>query len=222
MAGAKEKNFFENLPLHIAFAKQAPVEVVRALLEATVQTLHFEASDVDLSTEQVAIIFNAVCRHILVMKTLKFRCSLNCREMVSSIEWVQSGLLAVSAAPDQNWLHLAKTLVEVGKFGSERNDFSRIMFIGRGMAGKSRLAKALTSPNHHSSAIERDDRSIGSVLSFLQLTAADGRRIDATIQDCAGQRVAYISHCVHVIDDCLYVLVWSPFREGHKNAFASI
>ena len=192
------------------------------MLEATVQTLHFEASDLLLSTDQVVFIFKAICRHILVMKTLKFRCSLNCREMVSSIEWVQSGLLAVSAAPDQNWLHLAKTLVEVGKFGSERNDFSRIMFIGRGMAGKSRLAKALTSPNHHSSAIERDDRSIGSVLSFLQLTAADGRRIDATIQDCAGQRVAYISHCVHVIDDCLYVLVWSPFREGHKNAFASI
>jgi serine/threonine protein kinase len=222
LAGAKEKTKDGKLPLHYACDCQAPVEVVRALLERTLQSLHFEASDLRLTSDQVVFIFKAICRHSSVMKSLTFRCSLNCHEVVNSVEWAQSGLPAVPASRDQNWLQLAKTLAELGKFGSERNDFSRIMFIGRGMAGKSRLAKALTSSKHKSSAIDPDDRSIGSDLSHLQLTAADGRHIDVAIQDCAGQRVAYISHCVHVIDDCLYVLVWSPFKEGYNNVFASI
>ena len=34
MAGAKEKDTIGDLPLHVACAYQAPVEVVRALLEA--------------------------------------------------------------------------------------------------------------------------------------------------------------------------------------------
>ena len=206
----------------MACADKAPVEVVRILLDSTVQTLFCNVPGVVFSLRQVILIFKIIWHNGLHMESLQFDHSRHCQELVRSDEWLSSGLPQIAAAPDKNWLQLAKTLAEVGKFGSESNDFSRVMFIGRGMAGKSRLLKALKSSNHKSSAIKRENRSIGSELLPLQLTAADGRRLEASVQDCAGQRVAYISHCVHVVDDCLYVLVWSPFKEGYTNVFASV
>jgi hypothetical protein len=188
----------------------------------TIQTLCLEIPRYSLTSHQLIIVFESIWRNGLHMKSLQFEHSRNCQEVVRSTEWLSSCLPQVVVGPAKHWLQLANILAEIGKFGSEINDFSRIMFIGRGMAGKTRLVKALKSSNHKSSAIKRENRSIGSELLPLQLTAADGRRIEALVQDCAGQRVAYISHCVNVVNDCLYVLVWSPFKEGYKNTLASI
>jgi serine/threonine protein kinase/GTPase SAR1 family protein len=222
-AGAKEKDKdFGRLPLQWACLNNAPADVVNILLDPTVQTLCLEIPGYTLSFAQLIIVFQSIWQNRLRMTSLEFDHSRNCQQFVSSAEWCSCGFPQIAAAPNKNWLQLAKTLTEIGKFGSESNDFSRIMLIGRGMAGKSRLVKALKSSNHKSSAIKRENRSIGSALLPLQLIAADGRRIEALVQDCAGQRVAYISHCINVVDECLYVLVWSPFKEGHSNEFATV
>ncbi len=105
------------------------------------------------------------------------------------------------------------TFVESMKFGVEPNNFVRMMLIGQGGAGKSVFVDALKSPRHKSGVISRNDSTIGSNLHSLQLHASDGSAIEVSVQDCAGQRVAYISHCVHLSNECLYVLVWSPFKE---------
>ena len=97
---------------------------------------------VTFSLHQVILIFKIIWHNGLHMESLQFDHFRNCQELVRSDEWLSSGLPQIVAAPDKNWLQLAKTLAEVGKFGSESNDFSRVMFIGRGMAGKSRLLKA--------------------------------------------------------------------------------
>ena len=219
--GANEKTLIGDCALQTACANRASADVVDVLLCPSVYSLCLEIPSYELSVHQVIIVFKSIWQNGLLMKSLEFNHFRNCREVVGSAEWLSSGLPAIAAAPDKQWLRLAKSLAEIGKFGSESSDFSRIMFIGRGMSGKSRLVKALTSSNHKSSSIKRDNRTIGSELLPLQLAAADGRRLDALVQDCAGQRVAYISHCVNVVDDCLYVLVWSPYKED-TNVFASI
>ncbi len=105
----------------------------------------------------------------------------------------------------------------------ELNNFVRIMLFGRGFVGKSAFLDALKSPVHKSGVISRDVRTMGSILHSLQLKASDGREIEVSAQDCAGQRVAYISHCVHLSNECLYVLVWSPFKENcGTNELASV
>ncbi len=105
----------------------------------------------------------------------------------------------------------------------EPNNFVRMMLIGRGFVGKSAFIDALKSRVHKSGVISRDVRTIGSNLHSLQLHASDGREIEVSAQDCAGQRVAYISHCVHLSNECLYVLVWSPFKENRgTNELASV
>jgi serine/threonine protein kinase len=211
------------LPLHCACEYRACAEIFDILLVSTVQSLFLEVPCwCTLNILQVINIFEIIWRDGLQMQALEFDHSRNCQEVVGSSEWHSKGLPHVPAARDKNWLKLANTLVEVGNFGSESNDFSRVMFVGRGMSGKSRLVQALSSPSFKASAIKRENRSIGSRLMPFQLMAADGRCLEVLFQDCAGQRVAYISHCIHVVDDCLYVLVWSPFQEGFNNKLASI
>ncbi len=125
--------------------------------------------------------------------------------------------------PDKGAPLSYKTVLESMKFGREPNNFLRMMLIGRGFVGKSAFIDALKSPGHKSGVISRDVRTIGSNMHSLQLKASDGREIEVSAQDCAGQRVAYISHCVHLSNECLYVLVWSPFKESRgTNELASV
>ncbi len=117
------------------------------MLDATVKTLLVQCSKLEFSIHHLIVIFKSIWHNGLHMQSLEFNHSRNCREVVESAEWRSSGLPQVPAAPDKNWLLMEKTLAEVGILGSESNDFSRVMFVGRGMAGKSRLVKALKSPS---------------------------------------------------------------------------
>lgn len=200
------------------------------LLVPAVQSLHIDLASVShfqFSLSQVISIFTAIFdegeRKGVMMKTLNFNFSGHCIDLVSSELWRHNRLPPIPGFLNKDWLQLAKTLFEAGYFGCESNNFSRIIFVGRGMAGKSRLIQALKSPPHFKAdPIPRDNRSIGSDLIPLSLRAADGHPVEALAHDCAGQRVSYISHCVLLNDDCLYVLVWSPFQEGHENGHASL
>jgi hypothetical protein len=113
--------------------------VLRDLFQSTVSSPYLNIPDFTANTDQMVLIFTTVWRNGLNMESIEIDYSHTCQELVNSDAWRVADLPSVAAAPDKNWLQLAKTLVEVGRFGSECNDFSRIMFIGRGMAGKSRL-----------------------------------------------------------------------------------
>ena len=62
-------------------------------------------------------------------------------------------------------------------------------------------------------------RTIGIDLSNPTLVLPGSNRepdIEAVPWDFAGQELSYLSHSVHLSARCVYVLVWSPRKEGDE------
>jgi hypothetical protein len=97
---------------------------------------------------------------------------------------------------------------------------TRLMFIGRGVSGKTRLVRALLQGSAADIDVETG-RTIGIDL-FRESLRLPGKNsdpdIEATPWDFAGQELSYLSHSVHLSARCVYVLVWSPRREENEAA----
>ncbi len=99
---------------------------------------------------------------------------------------------------------------------------TRLMFIGRGVSGKTRLVRALLRDGSSSHSIDvQTGRTIGIDLSSpsMVLPGANGEPdILAVPWDFAGQELSYLSHSVHLSARCVYMLVWSPRQEEAESS----
>jgi GTPase SAR1 family protein len=96
----------------------------------------------------------------------------------------------------------------------------RLMFIGRGVSGKTRLVRALLQGSADSIDVQTG-RTIGIDLSNPPLVLPGkngGPDIEAVPWDFAGQELSYLSHSVHLSARCVYVLVWSPRKEADESS----
>jgi hypothetical protein len=141
----------------------------------------------------------------------------SCANVVKSAAWSN---LNLAVPPDEiigqsSWSGVAKFL--------KQNEFNpvhktRLMFIGRGVSGKTRLVQALLRGGSADS-IDLQSRTIGIDTRNppLLLPGTNGLPdIEAVPWDFAGQELSYLSHSVHLSARCVYVLVWSPRKEGDE------
>jgi hypothetical protein len=141
----------------------------------------------------------------------------SCSDVVKSAAWSQ---LNLARPPDEiigkgSWSGVAKFLKQK-EFHSVYK--TRLMFIGRGVSGKTRLVRALLQGSAEGIDVTTG-RTIGIDLSnrTLVLPGSKGEPdIEAVPWDFAGQELSYLSHSVHLSARCVYVLVWSPRKEGDE------
>jgi hypothetical protein len=141
-----------------------------------------------------------------------------CADVVNSASWSDCSL---AKPPDETvrdgWSSVAKFLKQT-EFESVYS--TRLMFIGRGVSGKTRLVRALLQGSAPDIDVETG-RTIGIDLSRegLLLPGKNGDPdIKAKPWDFAGQELSYLSHSVHLSARCVYVLVWSPRKEENEAA----
>ena len=141
-----------------------------------------------------------------------------CSDVVNSASWSDCSL--AKPPPEvvgSGWSDVAKFLKQK-EFESVFK--TRLMFIGRGVSGKTRLVRALLQGSAPDIDVETG-RTIGIDLSRqpLLLPGKNGDHdIEATPWDFAGQELSYLSHSVHLSARCVYVLVWSPRKEENEVA----
>ena len=172
-----------------------------------------------LSTADVCQCFSAFAafRKISVVSFDGNPCG-KCADVVNSASWSDCSL---AKPPDETvrdgWSSVAKFLKQT-EFESVYS--TRLMFIGRGVSGKTRLVRALLQGSAPDIDVETG-RTIGIDLSreVLLLPGKNGDPdIKATPWDFAGQELSYLSHSVHLSARCVYVLVWSPRKEENEAA----
>jgi GTPase SAR1 family protein len=89
----------------------------------------------------------------------------------------------------------------------------RLMLIGDGEAGKTSLKCAFVAKPHHKAKwIEKDDRTVGMVISKISFVRAGEPSIKCQLCDFAGQAIYYFSHTLHFTRRCLYVLMWTSHK----------
>jgi len=141
-----------------------------------------------------------------------------CSDVVNSATWSDCSLAKPPGETvSSGWSGVARFL--------KQKEFepvfkTRLMFIGRGVSGKTRLVRALLQASAPDIDVETG-RTIGIDLSSesLRLPGKNGDPdIIATPWDFAGQELSYLSHSVHLSARCVYVLVWSPRMEENESA----
>ena len=201
---------------HNAMASAQVPGLLRFLHKSTA-LVHADFSHNDLNTADVCQCFAALAS-IRTISDVSFEgnpCG-SCSDVVNSAAWSD--------------LNLARPLGEVVRGGwssivkfLKQKEFepvfkTRLMFIGRGVSGKTRLVRALLQGSAADIDVETG-RTIGIDLSreSLRLPGKNGDPdIEATPWDFAGQELSYLSHSVHLSARCVYVLVWSPRKEGDE------
>ena len=142
-----------------------------------------------------------------------------CSNVVKSEAWSSRSL---AAPPDEiigksSWSGVAKFLKQKEFHPVHK---TRLMFIGRGVSGKTRLVRALLQGSADSIDVQTG-RTIGIDLSnppLLLPGTNDEPTIEAVPWDFAGQELSYLSHSVHLSARCVYVLVWSPRKEEDESS----
>jgi hypothetical protein len=143
----------------------------------------------------------------------------SCANVVKSAAWSN---LNLAVPPDEiigrsSWSGVAKFLKQ-SEFHPVHK--MRLMFIGRGVSGKTRLVRALLQSSTKSIDVQTG-RTIGIDLSntAMLLPGSNGQPdIEAVPWDFAGQELSYLSHSVHLSARCVYVLVWSPRKEEDESS----
>jgi hypothetical protein len=188
-------------------------------LEKSTALVEVDFSHNMLSTADVCQCFAALAaiRTISVVSFDGNSCG-KCFDVVNSASWSDCSL---AKPPDETvsggWSSVAKFLKQK-EFESVFS--TRLMFIGRGVSGKTRLVRALLQGSAPDIDVETG-RTIGIELSreVLLLPGKNGDHdIKATPWDFAGQELSYLSHSVHLSARCVYVLVWSPRKEENEAA----
>jgi GTPase SAR1 family protein len=163
----------------------------------------------------------ACIRTIAVVSFEDNRCG-PCPQVVKSAAWSSCKLARpTDEIISGGWNSVAKFL--------KQKEFkpihkTRLMFIGRGVSGKTRLVRALLQGSAASIDVQTG-RTIGIDLS-RQLLRLPGKgnepAIEAVPWDFAGQELSYLSHSVHLSARCVYVLVWSPRKEMEESSRDSV
>ena len=143
-----------------------------------------------------------------------------CSDVVKSLAW---GSFHLATPPDEiiakgGWNGVVKFLKQKEFHAVYK---TRLMFIGRGVSGKTRLVRTLLQPGSTQSIDVESGRTIGIDLSYpsFMLPGANGEDdIEAVPWDFAGQELSYLSHSVHLSARCVYLLVWSPRKEEDESS----
>ena len=150
------------------------------------------------------------------------RCG-TCAEVVKSAAWTKCTFTTPADETIRfgGWSGVVKFLKQK-EFHSVHK--TRLMFIGRGVSGKTRLVRALLQGSAASIDVQTG-RTIGIDLSHLPLCLPGKNKepdIAAVPWDFAGQELSYLSHSVHLSARCVYVLVWSPRKEMDESSRDSV
>ncbi len=146
----------------------------------------------------------------------------SCADVIKSNAWTSFNLtIPMDETISLGWNGVVKFL--------KQNEFirvhkTRLMFIGRGVSGKTRLVRALLHGNAASIDVQTG-RTVGIDLSNPLLLLPGKRNepvVEAQLWDFAGQELSYLSHSVHLSARCVYVLVWSPRKEMDESSRDSV
>jgi pentatricopeptide repeat protein len=107
----------------------------------------------------------------------------------------------------------------VHSFGYTQVSRLRIMMVGLGEVGKTRLVRALQSGTFTSEEISKEERTIAADISEFKLISPKySDQLTACIWDFAGQEVYYMSHSLFMSPRAVYVLVWKRPDADSANA----
>ena len=102
-------------------------------------------------------------------------------------------------------------------YGSTQIKRIRVMMVGLGEVGKTRLVKALRNDRGNkrekpftSAAIDKEHRTVAADISEFELipSVQSSPRLTACVWDFAGQEVYYMAHSLFLSHLAVYVLVW--------------
>jgi serine/threonine protein kinase/GTPase SAR1 family protein len=97
----------------------------------------------------------------------------------------------------------------VESYGSTRINRIRVMMVGLGEVGKTRLVKALQSTEFKSEEVAKENRTVAADICNVKLVSPnESNALTACIWDFAGQEVYYMAHSLFMSHRAVYVLVW--------------
>jgi hypothetical protein len=191
--------------------------------EAMLVELYCEEVDLQSLVDCMAYLFTFPFLQELFFGEAKFSLVQKPEDIVASTRWSEKGLHVPPLETIQGgWNSILKF--------SRNSDFERVykmrlMFIGRGVSGKTRLVKELMQKKSSSMIDVDTGRTIGIGINseVLILPGVNGQPdIHAVPWDFAGQELSHLSHSIHFSARCVYVLVWSPRQECNQRVRDSV
>jgi hypothetical protein len=193
--------------------------------EATLVELYCEEVDLETFVDSIAYLFAFRSLQELYFGGNEEKTSLAQKpeDIVASTYWAAKGFQVPPKETIQGGWNSILKFSRNSEF--ERVYKMRLMFIGRGISGKTRLIKELMHKKSSSMINVDTGRTIGIDISneVLILPGVNGQPdIHAVLWDFAGQELSYLSHSIHLSARCVYVLVWSPRQEGNQRVRDSV
>jgi serine/threonine protein kinase/GTPase SAR1 family protein len=138
---------------------------------------------------------------------------------VNSSEWKHRGFPLIPpeiiklAEKNKSWYPIHVFLQDLSAFGKEPLSFVRIMMVGIGEVGKTRLVKALNS--HEGKSLEDispQNRTVAAQVSEFKFEGhgdpRQNRTLTACVWDFAGQVEYYMTHSLFMSERAIYMLLW--------------